>query len=123
MMLLRKTLQGIEKGLEALLQRTKEMEKMVDAIESVLTVEKPKVVTKAKAPRKKPVAKKPKKVAKKGSATDSVLNIIMKSDSAVTTDDIKKKTGLKERQIWGIINKAKKEGKIKMEKRGRYVKA
>lgn len=121
MMSLGKVVQGIREGLEALLEKTKEMEIAVNSIEQALTGQEQKA--EPKAPRKAPAQRRPRKAAGRGSAGESVLNFIMKSDNPVTTDEIKKKTGLKERQIWGIINRSKKEGKIKMEKRGHYVKA
>ena len=39
----------------------------------------------------------------------------------MNTDQIMKQTGLDKRQVWGTINRAKKEGKVKTVKRGVYV--
>ena len=120
---LRKNLQTIENGLEALLQRTREMKEMLDAIESVLTTERPKkkVEARAKSTKRKSVGKTAKKKSAKVTATQAVINVISKSKEGATSSQIKKETGLNERQIWGIINRMKKQGKIRSEKRGLYV--
>jgi len=39
----------------------------------------------------------------------------------ITTAELKEKTGLTDRQIGGIVNMAKKQGKINKAKRGVYV--
>jgi len=38
----------------------------------------------------------------------------------ISTVELKEKTGLAERQIWSIVNRASKAGKIKKVKRGIY---
>lgn len=45
------------------------------------------------------------------------------SREGITTTALKEKTGLAERQIWIIIYRAEKRGKIKKTKRGIYVAA
>ena len=50
----------------------------------------------------------------------SVVELIQESKEGLSTADLKEKTGLSERQIWTIVNRAKKEGKIKKMKRGLY---
>ena len=122
MLPLRKVLQGVEKGLESLLQKTKEMEKMLDTIETVFTAEKPKAKRRAKPSRKRVAKKASKKKQRKVSATQAVLDAIERSKEGITTKQLKKETGLTDKQIWNIINRVKKEGKIKSEKRGSYVK-
>ena len=86
--------------------------------------------TVAKAPiKEKPVkkarpskakGKKPAKQSKKRSNVDTVLTLVQKSPEGITTTELKKKTGLKDKQIWAIIANAKKAGKIKQVKRGVY---
>ena len=125
MLPLRKVLQSIEKGLEDLNYKTKEMHKLLDSIESALIAEQPKTRTAAfaKKSRKKPAKRATgKKTQAKKTATDAVLNTITRSRKGATTAQIKKKTGLSEKQIWNIINRAKRMGKIKSEKQGLYVK-
>jgi hypothetical protein len=86
--------------------------------------------TVAKAPiKEKPVkkarpskvkGKKPTKQSKKGSNVDTVLTLVQKSPKGITTTELKKKTGLTDKQIWAIIANAKKAEKIKQVKRGVY---
>ena len=85
-----------------------------------------------KADKKKPKAvkvrpqKKAMKVAKKKSGEKRVTNInrviglIQESMEGISTAELKEKTGLSERQIWSIVNRASKEGKIRKMKRGLY---
>ncbi len=70
--------------------------------------------------------KKLKKAARKTPGEKRVTNIgalvalIQASPEGISTAELKKKTGLGERQIWTIVNRAKKEGKIRKVKRGLY---
>jgi len=116
---LRKILHSIEVGLESLQEKTKEMERMVDTIEKALIAE-------ARKPRggKKPERKsKARKRPSKETATDAVLNVILSSKEGITTEQIRKNTGFDNRKIWGIVNQAKKQGRIKTAGKGRYVRA
>ena len=70
-----------------------------------------------KAPAKKVAAKKP------TTAVDSVLKIINRSKKGVDTATLMKKTGFDQKKIHNIVYKLKKQGKIKAEKKGVYVKA
>ena len=45
----------------------------------------------------------------------------MDSQEGITTIELEKKTGLKDKQIWAIVNSAKKGGKIRQAKCGVYV--
>lgn len=125
MIALRKVLESVENGLEVLLQKTKDMQILLDNLEEALTVEQPKRRTEPKArPKRKRRAIKPavKKKPAKQTATDAVLNVIKSSRKGVTTAQIKKKTGFSEKKIWEIVNRAKRDGKVKSVKRGVYVK-
>lgn len=51
---------------------------------------------------------------------DAVVGLIQASTEGISTAELKEKTGLAERQIWSIVNRAKKEGKIRKMKRGLY---
>ena len=64
-----------------------------------------------------------KKAAKKTTNFDAVMTLIKKGKKGVTTADLMKKTGLTQRQIWGVIYQAEKDGKIAKAKRGVYVSA
>ena len=86
----------------------------------------------AKADKKKPKAvkerpqKKAKKVAKKKLGVkrvtniDMILGLIQGSAEGISTIELKEKTGLVESQIWSIVNRASKVGKIRKVKRGVY---
>ena len=64
------------------------------------------------------IAKKARK--KKVTNIDKVVSLIQGSKEGISTAELKKKTKLAERQIWSIVNRASKEGKIKKVKRGVY---
>jgi len=126
MLALRKVLQSIEKGLEGLAKRTKDMQTLLDNLEEALAVEQPQA---RRAAKRKPVRRAPakkrsvRKKPAKATGTDVVLTIIGKSKRGVSTAQIKAKTGYSERKIWDIVNRLKKQGKIKSEKKGTYMKA
>jgi hypothetical protein len=106
-----KDLKAIAKDLKNLTQKT---EKMVNRLDKAQAAKKPK----AKAV-KKAVAKKPTRV----SSSDTVLAIIKRSKKGVDTVALRKKTGFEGRKIGDIIYRLKKQGKIKTEGKGLYVKA
>ena len=78
---------------------------------------KPKKMKKKTGPKKIP-----KKVPKE-TLLDSVVRLIRGSEEGITTTALKEKTGLAERQIWSIVYRAEKQGKIKKTKRGIYMAA
>ena len=92
-------------------------------IEKVRTVEKakqePKAV-KARPPKKSRKAKKREPGVKKVTNMDTVVTLIQGSTEGISTAELKEKTGLTEHQIWNIVNRASKEGKIRKIKRGVY---
>ncbi|MEI8173632.1 MAG: hypothetical protein WCH07_09145 [Deltaproteobacteria bacterium] len=63
------------------------------------------------------------KETKRGDMSKAVKALIQDSPEGITTTELKEKTGLTEWQIWNIIKKAKKAGKIKQAKRGVYLRA
>ena len=91
----------------------------------------PKAV-KARPPKKEPKAAKPgpqkkaEKAAKKAlgirriTNVAAVLKLVQGSAEGISTAEIKEKTGLTERQIWGVVTRADKQGKIRTVKRGIY---
>ncbi len=103
--------------------------------EKVRPVEKakkePKAV-KARPPKKEPKAAKPRAAKKVGKTVkkapgvkrvtnvDAVVTLIQGSTEGISTAELKEKTGLTEHQIWNIVNRASKEGKIRKMKRGVY---
>jgi uncharacterized membrane protein len=78
---------------------------------------KPKKMKKKTGPKKVP-----KKVPKK-TLLNSVVRLIRGSEEGITTAALKEKTGLAESQIWSIVYRAEKQGKIKKTKRGIYMAA
>lgn len=52
---------------------------------------------------------------------EKVISLIQASREGITTAQLKGKTGLPESQIWNIVNRATKAGKIKKMKKGVYV--
>lgn len=60
------------------------------------------------------------KKKKKVSNADRILTIIKDSKDGMTTAALKEKAGLTDKQIWGIVYKAEKQGKLKKAKRGVY---
>lgn len=57
----------------------------------------------------------------KTSKTGTVIDLIQRSKGGITTAELEEKSGLSDKQIWSIIYKAEKEGKIKKARRGVYV--
>ncbi len=110
---LKKDLQAVSKSLKQLTLRTEKIAKKLDKLE------KPKPVKKPKAKAKPKVTKKPVKV----SAAATVLAIIKRSRKGVDVATLKNKTGFEGRKISNIVQRFKREGKIKNNGKGIYVKA
>ena len=51
---------------------------------------------------------------------DMIVGLIQSSAEGISTTELKAKTGLVDSQIWSIVNRAAKMGKIKKMKRGLY---
>lgn len=60
--------------------------------------------------------------AKRGSATESIVSLIVKSEKGISIDQIMKATGLGRQTVNGVLNRMKKEKKVKAIKRGVYIK-
>jgi uncharacterized membrane protein len=76
-------------------------------------------VRKAKGAKAAPGRKK----AAKETQADAVVALVSGSGGGITTSALKEKTGLTERQIWSVVYRAQKQGKIKKTKRGMYTAA
>ena len=111
---LKRDLQSMVKSLKELTEKTEKMIKQLEKLDKAQATKKPK----AKAV-KKTIAKKPTKV----SASDTVLAIIKRSRKGIDTATLKKKTGFKDNNIRTILYRLSKQGKIKSEGKGVYVKA
>jgi hypothetical protein len=81
-----------------------------------------------KAPKtvKPAIAKKVRKTGKKASGEkrvtniDTIVGLIQGAPDGISTAELKAKTGFAETKIWNIINRATKQGKIRIVKRGLY---
>jgi len=111
---LEKDLKAVAKDLKKLTQKTEKMIKQLEKPGKAQAEKKPK----AKAV-KKTIAKKPTKV----SASDTVLAIIKRSRKGIDKATLVKKTGFKDSNIRTILYRLSKQGKIKSERKGLYVKA
>ena len=111
---LEKNLKDVTKGLKRLTQKTEKMVNRLKKLDKAQAAKK----SKAKAV-KKAIAKKPTRV----SASDTVLAIIKRSRKGVDRGTLAKKTGFKDSNIRTILYRLSKQGKIKTEGKGFYVKA
>ena len=111
---LEKDLKAIAKDLKRLTQKTEKMVNRLKKLDKAPAAKKPK----AKA-AKKAIAKKPTRV----SSSDTALGIIKRSRKGIDIAALKKKTGFEGRKIRDITYRLKKQGKIKSERKGFYVKA
>jgi hypothetical protein len=50
----------------------------------------------------------------------AIVGLVQANAEGISTSALKEKTGLAERQIWSIVDRAAKEGKIRKIKRGLY---
>ena len=111
---LKKDMKAVAKDLKRLTQKTDKMIKRLDKLEKAQAAKKPK----AKAV-KKAVAKKPAKL----SASGTVLAAIKRSRKGVDKATLIEKTGFEDRKIRDITYRLRKQGKIKRDRKGLYVKA
>ena len=130
---LRDRLQAVNRELKAV---TKKMEKLIAAADEK---ERPKTAKrtvtgkgvkgraaetarlskKAKAPARKPLAKRPKGVT----GISTVLSIINRSKKGVDVPSLEKRTGFGARKIYAAVKALKKQGKVKTVRRGVYARA
>jgi hypothetical protein len=115
-----KELESAQAGIAKLYDLVDNLEKTVGGVTTAKTV-KAKPAPKRAAPKKKTTSKP--KAAPKGTATDRVLGLISKSPEGISTNDLIKQTGLERKTVYGVLNKAKKQKKVKSPKRGMYVAA
>ena len=120
---LKKDLTAILKFLTTLTQKVKKMQAQLEKSEKTLKAKPQKAkAPKAKAkPVKKTATKKPTK-AKSGETAYATLLANIDANG-VSVKDLKSKTGFDSRKISNLLYRAKKQGKIKNEKKGVYVKA
>ena len=111
---LKKDLKAVAKDLKKLTQKTDKMIKGLGKPEKAQATKKPK----AKAVRKT-TAKKPAKL----SASGTVLAIIKRSRKGIDKATLIKKTGFEDKKVRDITYRLMKQGKIKRDLKGLYVKA
>ncbi len=114
---LKKDLEAVSKSLKQLTLRTEKIAKKLNKLENPKSVKKSKAKVKAKVKPK--ITKKPVQV----SAAATVLAVIKRSRKGVDVPTLRNKTGFESRKISGIVQRFKKEGKIKNSGKGIYVKA
>ncbi len=116
----RNSMKQLKKDVQAMLkslkQATAKTETMIKKLENI---EKTNPAKKSTAKAKPKVTKKPVKI----SAAATVLAIIKRSRKGVDVATLKNKTGFESRKISNIVQRFKREGKIKSGGRGIYVKA
>jgi len=83
-------------------------------------MEKKVTAAKARPPKKGRKHTKKESGEKRVTNIDTVVGLVQASTEGISTAELKEKTGLAESQIWNIVNRAKKEGKIRKVKRGLY---
>jgi predicted Rossmann fold nucleotide-binding protein DprA/Smf involved in DNA uptake len=120
---------SIANALKALTQKVERIAERLEKSENAQSQQKP-VKKAAKsggvaAPKKSPkkLEKTPRKPVE-SKATDhmsnKVLVLIQSTTGGLNTDQIMEQTGLTKRQVWDIVSKAKRAGKIKTANRGIY---
>jgi len=121
---LKRDFQSVVKSFKALTQKTEKMAKKLNKLEKAIAGKKPRAKARVKAkPAKERLTRKVTvKKRTKVTAIDAVLGVIKRSRKGVTTAQIKEKTGFSEKKIWDIVNRAKRQGKVKSAGRGVYVK-
>jgi hypothetical protein len=115
---------SLVKGLKVLTAEAERMEKVVVKLEKKQAT-KPKAKAKTRAKAKRKTAKKAPAAKRSAKRTDQdrVLAAIGIGKKGVTTAQIKRSTGFGDRKVWSVINRLKKQGKVKSAGRGVYAKA
>ncbi len=113
--------EGSERFVKAYFQKLQELREAAPGKRGggQLRQKKARVVKRAKAKKAAPGRKK----AARETQGDAVVSLVSGSAGGITTAALKDKTGLSERQIWSIVYRAQKQGKIKKIKRGTYTAA
>jgi uncharacterized membrane protein len=112
----------ISEGLKSMSQGINALAHMVDDLSKSKPPKEAKAPKRSKAKAPKAPVKTASEKAKPATATESVLNIVMKSKGGVDTKAIVNKTGFAPRKVSGILYRLKAAGKIKNVKKGKYIK-
>jgi hypothetical protein len=89
-----------------------------DKLHGMISGDPEETVKESKAVKVSPAKKAP--GVKRVTNIDMIIGLIQGSAEGISTAELKEKTGLAESQIWNIVNRASKLGKIKKVKRGIY---
>lgn len=73
--------------------------------------------------RRKKASSTPSSTPKKRFATKRILSLIEKARQGISIDQMMKQTNLERQTVNGVLNRMKKEGRVKAKSRGVYVKA
>ncbi len=111
---LKKDLVAVAKDLKKLTQKAEKMIEQLEKLEKAQAAKKPKAKAVKKAPAKKPT---------RMSASGTVLAIIKRSRKAVDKAALIKKTGFEGKKIKNTTYRLIKQGKIRKDQKGLYVKA
>ena len=111
---LKKNLKAVARDLKKLTQKTEKMIKQLEKLDKAQATKKPE----AKAV-KKAVTKRPAKLSARG----TVLSAIKRSRKGVDKATLIKKTGFEGKKIKNTTYRLTKQGKIKKDRKGLYVKA
>jgi hypothetical protein len=112
-------LQAMISGSPDKMEAVREKPKKVKAAPKNKAEKKDKVVKASPVKKVRKVAKK-EPGEKRVTNIDAVVTLVQASTEGISTAVLKEKTGLAERQIWTIVNRASKLGKIRKIKRGMY---
>jgi hypothetical protein len=124
MKLVLRDIQAVTKALSTLNAKIEKLQADVQKLGAAPTPAKKKAkVTKAKKVTKKATAKPKTKTAKKQTAFEQVIGIVRRSKKGVSVTQLKKKTGFDDKKIANLVYKGKKQGRIRSQGRGVYVKA
>ena len=111
---LKKDLKAVGKDLKGLTQKTDKMIKRLEKLEKAQAAKRPKAKAVKKAPATKPA---------KLSSSGTVLAIVKRSRKGVDKATLVKKTGFEDKKVRDITYRLRKQGKIKRDLKGLYVKA
>lgn len=116
---------GIESAAKGLTSITKKLEKLSQELKKKSTAKSAstrKSAPKKPAPAKSAPKKKTSAKATKQTASDTVFQIIARSNTPVDAAAIRKKTGFTTKKLQPILYRLKKQGKVKSPGKGLYEK-
>ncbi|MFH1491640.1 MAG: hypothetical protein ABII06_22240 [Pseudomonadota bacterium] len=118
-------LKSVVKGLKVVTREVEKIEKLLNILDAAQTggKNKSKAAGAKKAAAKRNAPRKSAPVEDRVTDVDAVLAVIERSPQGATTAQIKAKTGFSDKKVWNNVNRLKRQGKVKSEKRGLYRKS